>query len=285
MLLVTAPAKINLTLEVLGKRPDGYHQVKSLFQTIALCDTLFFEPSGELEFSCTRRDLEHPGNLVVEASRRLQEAAGREQGARIHLEKRIPVAAGLGGGSSDAAAALIGLNRLWGLGWSRDQLWPVACALGSDVPFFLYGGTALVEGRGDEVTPLPALPRQWVLLLRPPIGEIMGKTAQLYAALKETYFTEGQHTSQVVARLRAGGAFDPSTVFNVFERVAAEVFPGLDYFRQQMAKAGAQRVYLAGSGPTLFTLMSQRARAQKAYHYLRGQGVEVYLVETMEARS
>lgn len=284
MLTVTAPAKINLTLEVLGKRPDGYHQIVSIFQAIELCDTLSLELSDGMEFSCSRRDLEGPENLVPGAARLLREVAGSSKGARIHLTKAIPVAAGLGGGSSDAAAALEGLNRLWGLGMSLEALWPLASRLGSDVPFFLYGGTALVEGRGERVTPLPDLPRQWVVLLRPPTGEMAGKTRQLYAALKPEHYTQGQHTARLIAQLRDGGKFEPAALFNVFEGVAGRVFGGIDSYGELMVLAGATAVHLAGSGPTLFAVSGDQAKAESIYGYLGGSGVEVYLAATGQRR-
>ncbi len=154
-LVLKAYAKINLTLEVLGRREDGYHDIVSILQTIDLHDTLTLEPAQDMALECDQSELEGPDNLVLKAAALLREATGCHQGARLKLQKGIPLAAGLGGGSSDAAAALLGLSRLWGLGLSAEKLMPLAAKLGSDVPFFLYGGTAMAQGRGEIVRPLP----------------------------------------------------------------------------------------------------------------------------------
>lgn len=165
MLKLKAPAKVNLTLEVLGRRPDGYHEIGSIIQAIGLYDVLTMEPAQGLEVEPEMIAGEE--NMVMKAARLLKDATGTLQGARLRLTKSIPVRMGLGGGSSDAAATLTGLNRLWGLGLSRERLLPLALALGSDVPFFVHGSTALVEGRGETVTPLPSPPLKKVVLLCP----------------------------------------------------------------------------------------------------------------------
>src|SRR5262249_28142922 len=152
---LTAPAKINLTLEVLGPRPDGFHALRSVMQALPLADALTFEPAGDLRLRCSRSDLEGPHNLVWRAAELLRRTAGTARGAHVRLHKRIPVAAGLGGGSSDAATTLIGLDALWGLETPRATLLDLGARLGSDVPFFLgERPTALVEGRGERLTPL-----------------------------------------------------------------------------------------------------------------------------------
>ena len=157
MLTIRAFAKINLTLEVLGKRANGYHEVATVMQTIDLCDELTLEPSSGVSLRCSDPALETTDNLVLRAANLLREHAGGDSGAGMYLRKSIPVAAGLGGGSSDAAAALVGLRELWNLEEAVPDLRPLAAALGSDVPFFLSGGTAIAEGRGD-VDNSPARP-------------------------------------------------------------------------------------------------------------------------------
>jgi 4-diphosphocytidyl-2-C-methyl-D-erythritol kinase len=161
VLRLKAYAKVNLVLEVLGRRADGYHEIASVMQTIGLYDVLTFEAAGEIEFSCSTPGLQEDNNLVGSAARALRQATGKKAGARIVLEKKIPRTAGLGGGSSDAAAALKGLNRLWGLGLTPEKLAEIAAGIGSDVPFFIYGGTCLVEGRGESITPLPDIKKAW----------------------------------------------------------------------------------------------------------------------------
>ena len=177
---VLAPAKINLTLRVRGKRPDGYHALESVMQMLTLADVLTYDSAQDFRFTCSDPALENDDNLVVRAARLLQARCPRPCGAHLHLEKRIPAQAGLGGGSSDAAAALLALNELWEIRLPLDELQTLAATLGSDVPFFLYTPTALVRGRGESVTPIPALLPAYVALAKPAAGL---STAQVYAAL------------------------------------------------------------------------------------------------------
>jgi len=283
MLTVLAPAKINLTLEVLGKRPDGYHQIRSVIQSINLCDSLRFRLSDDIEFSCDNPSLVWQESLVSRATALLQQATSCSKGATIEISKRIPLAAGLGGDSSDAAAILHGLNRLWQLGLSLQELLELAPRLGSDVTFFLYGGTALVEGRGERVTPLPPLPHRWVVLLVPPVPGMPGKTQRLYASLKPKHYTQGQSTDRLVAGLSQGGEVALSLLFNVFDEVAVDNFTGLGEYREKFLKAGAGSIHLAGSGPGLFTLVEDKAQAGRLYRHLQRQGLECYLAETSAA--
>ena len=188
---IRAPAKINLGLTVLRRRPDGYHDLLSVMQQLSLADTLLLEPHREpgWRFFCSEPALSGEDNLVCRAAALLAEKAGQRRplpGVKISLFKSIPVAAGLGGGSSDAAAALKGLNSFWGLGLSLAELLELGAALGSDVPYCLLGGTALVQGRGEKVASLPALPFHWVVLALPPGLQL--STAQVYAALNPGLF-------------------------------------------------------------------------------------------------
>ena len=279
MLTVLAPAKINLTLEVLGERPDGYHQIRSVIQTINLCDSLRFRLSDELQFSCDNPELVIEESLVSRATSLLQQATGCFKGAIIEISKRIPLASGLGGDSSDAAAILHGLNRLWQLGLSLRELLELAPRLGSDVAFFLYGGTALVEGRGEIVTPLPPLPHRWVVLVIPPVPRMPGKTKQLYASVRPSHYTDGQITDKFIKAL---GEFKPSMLFNTFENVAFDRFSGLKVYKEHLIKLGASNVHLAGSGPTLFTMLEDKAQAEDLYTRCKQQGMECYLAETFQ---
>lgn len=283
MLTVLAPAKLNLTLEVLAEYQDGFHEIRSVAQTINLCDTLRFQLGRHIEFKCNDPGWAPEESLVSRAASRLQEAAGCDKGATIAVSKRIPLVSGLGGDSSDAAATLHGLNKLWGLGLSQDKLLELAAQLGSDVAFFLYGGTALVEGRGEMATPLPPLSPMRVVLLLPQVPRISGKTKRLYAKLKANHYTGGQITDRLVAGLTGGGEVIPSMLFNVFDDVARDSFIGLNEYWEQFLKAGAREVHLAGSGPALFTIMEDRAQAEKIYRHLQEQGLESYLLETTSA--
>ena len=283
MLTLLAPAKLNLTLEVLAKRPDGFHEICSVIQAINLCDRYRFHLSQSLTFKCDEPKWLPEKSLVSKAATLLRDTTGCSKGATIEINKRIPLVSGLGGDSSDAAAILRGLNRLWDLGLPPPELVRLASQLGSDVAFFLYGGMALAKGRGEIVTPLPSLPRKWVVLIDPPVPEITNKTGRLYAAIKSEHYTRGQVTDRLVAVLNSGGEVTPSMLFNVFESVAWDMFDRLGEYREQFLKAGAESVHLAGSGPTLFTPAKDRVQADKIHQNLQQQGVESYLAETLDA--
>jgi 4-diphosphocytidyl-2-C-methyl-D-erythritol kinase len=276
---VKAPAKINLTLEVLAERPDGFHEIRSILQTIDLYDSLRFSSNRQLRFICDNPDFVAEESLVTRAAAVLQEVSGQANGATIEIKKRIPMVAGLGGDSSAAAAVLSGLNKLWKLRLSPLQLVELASRLGSDVPFFVYGGTALVEGRGEKLKALPPLPHRWVVLLVPPFARMEEKTRRLYASLKPGHYTDGQITERLVRALGERG-FRPSMLFNTFENVVFEFFPELRLYRDHFVKLGAYQVHLAGSGPTLFTLMDNQMEAENLYARCQLQGLESYLAET-----
>lgn len=278
---ILAPAKINLTLEVLAERPDGFHEIRSVVQAMGLCDRLRFRPGPGTQLTCDNRDWDSRLSLVPRAISLIRGATGRSQGAAIDIRKRIPLLAGLGGDSSDAAATLLGLYRLWGLGLAPRELARLASQLGSDVPFFLHGGTALLEGRGEIVTPLPPLPRVWVVLLVPPVPRLPGKTARLYASLSASHYTLGEATEGLAEGLRRGvvGELRPSSLFNAFD--ATIEAQGLSEYRQKFLEVGAPEVHLAGSGPTLYTMVAAKALAEKIHQRLLRAGLESYLAETL----
>ncbi|MEE8418812.1 MAG: 4-(cytidine 5'-diphospho)-2-C-methyl-D-erythritol kinase [Dehalococcoidales bacterium] len=281
MVTVSAPAKINLTLEVLGERGDGFHEIRSLIQTIDLCDTLRFRTGSRIEIKADLPEWVAGRSLVTEAVAVLKEATGFSGGAGIDIEKRVPLLSGLGGDSSDAAAVLKGLNLLWELDLPGETLLQLAGRLGSDVPFFLSGGTALLQGRGEIVTPQPSLPPLWVVVAVPPVPRQTGKTKRLYQSLGAGHFTDGQITRELADRLEKGGEFDPSLLFNTFENVAFDIFPGLEAARGHFIKLGAADVHLAGSGPALFTLMEDKAAAEEMCSLLGRQRMEPHLAGTL----
>jgi len=309
VLTLLAPAKLNLTLEVLAKRPDGFHEIRSVIQAINLCDSLRFRLSKNIEFSCNDPNWVPAKSLVSKTANLLQKTTGCSKGVKIEVDKHIPLVSGLSGDSSDAAAVLGVLNKLWGLGLSLGELLGLASQLGSDVAFFLYGGTAVVRGRGELVTPLPSFPHMWVVLMLPPVSRMPGKTERLYASLKPSHYTRGEITDRLVALLTGGSLkgrspFKTNTspsckelhlhikergiegerlvnLFNVLDDVALDSFTGLREYWQQFIKAGAREVHLAGSGPALFTLVKDKAEAKKIYHNLQQQGLETYLAETL----
>ncbi|MBI4338767.1 MAG: 4-(cytidine 5'-diphospho)-2-C-methyl-D-erythritol kinase [Chloroflexi bacterium] len=271
---VQARAKINLCLEVLGRRPDGYHEVASVLHTLDLADELAFEPADTLSLHCEPEVGPLDDNLVTRAARLLRQRTGCHKGASIALQKAIPVAAGLGGGSSDAAATLTTLNTLWGLGLSRSELSALGAELGSDVPFFLQGGCALAQGKGEVLTALPPLGGWWAVALDPGI-RVEGKTTRLYALLRERDFTDGSTTRSLAGDILKGRleTADMTEMGNVFESVAEEAFPGLSRYRRAFLKAGAPFVRLSGSGPALFTLVGSREEAEGVGGRLRKGGL------------
>lgn len=281
MLTVLALAKLNLTLEVLGKRDDGYHEIRSVVQTIDLGDTLRFRMADRDELTADKAEWRPEQSLVSGALSRLREATGSSRGVGIEVEKRIPLMAGLGGDSSDAAAALRGLNQLWELGLPMERLAELGAQLGSDVPYFLHGGTALMSGRGELIEPLPALSGWWVVLALPPVPCEPGKTKRAYGGLTPGDYTDGRLTERMVGVIRSSAEPTPDLLFNVFEGNAFASWPALEACRRQMLDSGADSVHLVGSGPALFSLTADRAEAARLHRDLRGRGLEVYLAATV----
>ena len=277
---VAAPAKINLSLEILRRRDDGFHDVATVLQTIDLADELAFTPASEIVVEGDTEGIPLEENLVYRAARLLQNHLGETPGARIHLNKRIPLAAGLGGGSADAAATLVGLCRLWERDLRRGELATLAAKLGSDVPFFLYGGTALAEGRGERVTPLPPLRHADIVLLAPPI-DLPNKTATLYRSLDPADFTGGEVTRALVAALRKRLPPTPDEIFNGFTRAALERFDGLEGYWSRFEKAGADNVHLSGAGPSLFSLARSRDEAEALHRRCLHAGLPAFVVSAV----
>ena len=278
MIILEAPAKLNLTLEVLARRPDGYHEIRSIIQTISLCDRLSFRASGTVAIKSDSPEWSAEKSLVSRAIKLVREATGTDKGIAIDIESRIPLISGLGGDSSAAAATLRGLNTAWELNLTQDKLLELAAQLGSDVPFFLYGGTASAEGRGEVVTLLPDFPHRWVVLVMPDVPRLPGKTAELYASLNSSHFTDGRITERMVRELKEGK--EPPALFNTFENVAFAGGAKLKVYRDHIRKMGAPHVHLAGSGPALFTLFKDKAEAEELYTRCKHQKMEMYLVET-----
>lgn len=285
MISTVAPAKINWTLEVLGRRDDGYHDVRTVMQAVDLCDEVSVSAATGLTLErnpCTYAPDDE--DLVLRAARALATAAGREAEAAVSVTKRVPAAAGLGGGSADGAATLRALDRLWETHETAGRLSAVAAGLGSDVSFFLHGGTALAEGRGERITPQDDVGATWLVILAPPLS-MSEKTKRMYAALRPGDFTKGSHADVFLSSLAPGRSVAGGLLFNAFERAAYEVFDGLALFRDSLLQAGARSVHLCGAGPSLFCIASgeSEARAIRSRVARARRGEKVHVVRTLTA--
>lgn len=267
---VRCAAKVNLHLEVRGKRSDGYHELRTLFASVGVWDTLVFESAdpGVLEMTvdpagCVPVD---DTNLVMKAARALSAAYRPSRGVRIHLEKRIPVAGGMGGGSADAAATLAGLARLWELAASPAQLRGLAATLGADVPFFLIGGVAWGVGTGSEVYPLSDLPGWWVVLIP---GQEPVPTAQVYRALSPRML-DGQLDSAVYEWVVSGGELPLAACRNDLQSTVLERWPAIAGRLERVVRAGPLLAMVSGSGGTVYGLFADEARARQGADALAG---------------
>lgn len=282
-LFVPAYAKINLTLDVLGKREDGYHRLASVMQTVALHDTLHIQAldDGAIAFACNVAELRTDDNLALRAARLLAGTApDRRLGAQVELRKEVPTQAGLGGGSSDGARVLTTLNALWRLELPSERLEMLAAQLGSDVPFFVRGGTALIEGRGEYVTPLPDAEPLWLVLAKPSIGV---PTAQVFRGLGAESYTNGEDSEAVVGAIRERRPLPFERLTNALEPGVLQLFPPVALARDVLLDAGAPLVRMSGSGPTLFApfrrlgaaaAVAERAQANTA-------GIAIWLTHTI----
>jgi len=280
---IHAYAKINLTLDVLGRRTDGYHELATIMQTVDLYDTISLTASEDqqIHFVCSTAALSNENNLAARAARLAQQFLSSPQGVHIELYKRIPTAAGLGGGSSDAAAVLLALQHWWQLHLSPSDLLNMAASLGSDVPFFLTGGLALCEGRGERVTPLahywPAQMR-WLLLLKPAISVA---TAAVFRHLPASDYTDGGHTQAVCAALNASTNPQQEHLHNSLERGVLAQYPAVAAAKAALLNAGTPFVRLSGSGPTLFAPFADLTSAVQIQQHMQDQGYEVYLTRAI----
>ena len=249
-------AKVNLTLEIRGKRRDGYHNLISIMQTVDLFDEVNIYRADDLRVRCDDLNIPAESNLAIRAARLLRDQAGVNDGAYIEINKNIPVSAGLGGGSSDASAVLRGLNKLWDLRLSLSELTGLAAEVGSDEPFLVRGGTSLIQGRGETVTPLPSAKVNQLLILSPLFknSTAIQKTKTVFSGVTPSLFTRGDLTHKLAARIRGGGDVPAEFFFNQFGSIAETIFPGWETHRNQMLSFGAREVILCGAGPAMFTV-------------------------------
>ncbi|BBB90308.1 MAG TPA: 4-(cytidine 5'-diphospho)-2-C-methyl-D-erythritol kinase [Methylomusa anaerophila] len=286
MLKVKAYAKINLALDVLHKRSDGYHEVAMIMQAIDLADTVTL--SDRAEAISVSVNIPVPGlpadqsNLAYRAAALIREECQVSRGVHIALEKRIPMAAGLAGGSADAAAVLRGLNSLWGLGLSLAELSHFGARLGSDVPFCLYGGTMLATGRGERLTPLPAMPESFVVLAKPPVAV---STAWAYGQYRAESIPARPDINAMRARLAAKDLKGiAALVGNVLESVTIPSYPEIAVLKEYMLQYGALTALMSGSGPTVFALAADAGQAEYIVDKMRNNKevkAEFFMAKTL----
>lgn len=280
-LSVKAPAKINLALDVLKKREDGYHEVKMVMTTIDLADRLDITllEEDEIRVESTSGIIpDDKRNLVYKAAELLKERFQIKQGCKIEITKNIPVAAGLAGGSSDCAATLKGLNELWELGLTKEELAALGAELGSDVAFCVYGGTALATGRGEKITPIASPMPAWVILAKPPIGI---STANTYQQV-DVATCEHPNVDRMVEALEERNYEKMcEQLGNSLESVILENYPIVKKIKEKMKELGADGVLMSGSGPTVFGLTRYDTRMKRIVNGLRGFCKDVYAVRLL----
>ncbi|MDF2644509.1 MAG: ispE [Paenibacillus sp.] len=277
-----APAKINLSLDVLHKRSDGYHEVEMVMTMVDLADRIEMQELSRDTIIISSQAGYIPldeKNLAFQAARLIKDRYDVKQGVYIHLDKQIPVAAGLAGGSSDAAATLRGLNRLWDLNIPMEELQVLGAELGSDVPFCVTGGTAVARGRGEKLEPIVSPPQCWVVLAKPPINV---STSEIYGKLNAREIKHHPSTEGVLNAIREK-RFDQlcGSLGNVLEEVTLDLYPEVRHLKECMQRLGADGVLMSGSGPTVFGLVSKEAKVPRIYNGLRGFCKDVYAVRML----
>lgn len=273
-----AYAKVNLCLEVLGRRSDGYHEVRSIMQTVDLADEVAVTDSDVLEVTCDDPAIAPENNLARKAAVEFAKSCGRRPLVKIDIAKRIPVGMGLGGGSSDAAAVIVALNELWEVDYPLAELSEIAARLGSDVPFFLWGGAALASGRGDTIEPLPALAGIGLTLVCPE-ESVENKTARMYSRLTASHYSDGGVTRWLLQNMMAG-QYSDDLFCNVFEDIALQEFPGLRGIRDTLEEGTGRRAHLTGAGPAWFLMPSSVGDCQHVARALRERGARSYPLKT-----
>ena len=283
-----ALAKINLGLDVTGRRENGYHDVRMIMQSVYLYDNVRLEKTGADGEIRLKSNLGYlpadENNIAYKAAKILTEEFDIREGVQITLDKHIPVAAGMAGGSSDAAAVLFGMNRMFGLHLSQQELMDRGVKLGADVPYCIMRGTVLAEGIGEILTPLPAMPKCTVLIAKPPVSV---STKTVYEALDSQEITEHPDIDGIIRGLEAGSLKQVAQCMgNVLEDVTIPLYPVIDQIKQEMLAAGAAGAMMSGSGPTVFGLFENRAQARAAQQKIRERSLarQVYVTNIHSVR-
>ena len=282
MLAAKSFGKINITLEVIGRFPDGYHQIVSVMQAIELCDTLSFKLSfnQHINFICDMPVIQTDDNLVLKAARLLKEYSEHPYGADIHLEKIIPVSSGLGGGSSNAAVTLLSLNQLWDLNLNQDTLTMLAKKIGSDVAFFLNGPSCIAEQKGDTITQIKSVQPTNMVLVVPKI-DLQEKTKNMYNLISMKDYTDGKLSFKTAKLIESGQLPTHYPMYNIFKKVAMESFPEISLAEKAMIESGASQVQHSGSGPSLFTFTKSTNESKRISEKLAALGYNPIISKTL----
>lgn len=268
-MLIKANAKINLALDVLGERPNGYHDVKMIMQSVDLYDELNIEKAGDssIIITCENNELEcNESNLIYKAAKRIMEYVGRDDGVRIELTKNIPIAAGMAGGSTDAAATLVGLNQLFNYGLSNEELREIGVKLGADIPFCIEGGTYLSEGIGEILTPVEPAPDCYLVIAKP---DISVSTKFVYDNLILDEHTPHPDVDAMLDAIKAGNLMDVcGNLGNILELVTVDAYPVIADIKRILLEEGAINSLMSGSGPTVFGIFDSKDKAEKALEVL-----------------
>ncbi|MDT2601067.1 4-(cytidine 5'-diphospho)-2-C-methyl-D-erythritol kinase [Enterococcus hulanensis] len=277
-----APAKINLGLDILGKRPDGLHELAMVMASIDLADRLYLEeiPENKILIETNKAFLPtDKKNHVYEALELVKERFEIKKGLRVKIHKEIPVAAGLGGGSTDSAAALRAVNRLWDLGLTIEELAALGAEVGSDVPYCVYGQTSLVEGFGEKVTPIASMPQCWVVVVKPRMS-VSTRTIFAQIVMEDLYHPDIEALVSAIE----DNDYQKMTenLGNSMEVVTIKKHPIIQQLKDRMLRYGADAAMMSGSGPTVYALCHKYSRAKHVFNALKGFCDEVYLVRTLK---
>jgi len=273
-------AKVNITLDITGKRPNGYHDVRMIMQTISLCDDIDIEKNKDIIVSCDVSYIPcNQTNLAYKAAKAFFEYKGIDCGAKIHITKRIPSGAGLGGGSSNAAGVIMALNTIYEAGLSTKECMLIGAKIGADVPFFILGGTCLAEGIGEKLTPLPHMPKCYIVLAKPAFSV---STKSVYQNLDLSKIYIKPHTTQVISAIKGGNMLSiASGMVNVLETVSSKKYPEIETYKKEMLSCGALGSIMSGSGSTVFSVFDNLEKAQNCVEVMRKHTKDVFLCTTV----
>ena len=262
MLIYKSPAKINLILEVLSRRQDGYHNISTIMQSINVFDLITYVSNQDVLISSNIKELELETNLIFKAVKLLQNKFKVNQGVKIYLNKNIPMASGLGGGSSNAATTLMALNTLWKLNLNPSTLISLAEPLGSDVPFFISRGTALLSGKGEIIEQLPDIKPMLFLLIHND-NKFPNKTYSMYKSISPNDYTTGKLTHNLASRIKGSESLKSVKLFNCFDEIAPRQFPEFSKHSKILQQLGLNQYQLVGSGPTIMAPIETRLTGEK----------------------